>query len=76
MLTASHQYTGQNRVGICSTFGAIAAIRFPDDHPWPQLALGQVIGFDYSTNILRRGSTCSPTAARADLRQQDTALFW
>ena len=28
-----------------------------------------------STNSLRRGTPCIPTAARADLRQQDTALF-
>ena len=44
MLTASHQYAGQNRVGFCTAFRAIAAIRFPDDHTWPQLALSQVIG--------------------------------
>ena len=44
MLTTSHQYAGQNRVGFCTAFRAIATIRFPDDHTWPQLAFSQVIG--------------------------------
>ena len=43
MLTASHQDAGQNRVCIRSTSSAIAAICFPGDHTWSQLALSQII---------------------------------
>jgi len=44
VLTTSHQYAGQNRVGLSSTFGPITAIRFPDDDARADLALRQVIG--------------------------------
>ena len=44
MLMASHHYAGQNRMSFCSSFGAIAAIGFPDDHTRPQLTFSQVVG--------------------------------
>src|ERR1035437_10586165 len=44
VLTTSHQYAGQNLVGLCSLFRPITAIRFSDDHGWPDLAFGKVIG--------------------------------
>src|ERR1035437_1173373 len=44
VLTTSHQYAGQNLVGLRSLFRPITAIRFSDNHRWAYLAFRMVIG--------------------------------
>jgi len=51
MLMASHQYAGQNLVGLRSLFRPITAICFSDNHRWPYLAFRMVIGGIQAINI-------------------------
>jgi len=44
MLMASHQNTGQDRMGLRAAIGAVATIGFSNDHARTQLAFGQVVG--------------------------------